>query len=104
MAQIHPVEFALYSEAWKKMNEGDLIVDLLIKLVRELLPGHTPDTENVKRFLSSYIAQAEASEPPEAKVTKRKKTKPVSFMFNDQLYDKDIEDKPIRHWNKCWIK
>lgn len=31
-------------------------------------------------------------------------TKPVNFWFNGCLYDKGIDEKPIKSWASCWLK
>ena len=94
-------EVQLYSKAWDLLlaRNVDLLSNILETQVRELHPNRAFDTEKAKEFLSQF-----APKPPLVQIAVQTTTKPVNFCFNECLYDKGIDEKPIKNWTSCWLK
>ena len=94
-------EAQLYSEAWNEIliQYADLLASLLEIKVRDLHPNRVIDREKVKDFLSQYPPK-----PPPVQTAVQTTTKPVNFLFNGSLYDRGIDEKPIKSWARCWLR
>ena len=94
-------EALLYSEAWNEIliQYADLLSNLLEVQVRELHSDRAIDREKAREFLSQYPPK-----PPPVETAVQTTTRPVNFSFNGCLYDKGIDEKPIKSWTSCWLK
>ena len=96
-------EVELYTRAWHHLLgwNSDAIANMLASSVTALDSSNSFDSDRAKAFLSQYRPQP----VPRQSASKQKTNpRPVSFEFNNCIYDKDIDKEPIKTWWKCWVK
>ena len=96
-------EIELYTQAWDHLLGWNLdaIANMLASSVTALDSSKSFDSDRAKAFLSQYLSQPEHQQSAGKQI---KNPRPVSFKFNNCIYDKNIDGEPIKTWWECWVK